>query len=102
MVEYQQKENYTFDDLCDIMAILRAPGGCPWDAEQTHASIKRSLIEETYEVIEAINKDDKELLCEELGEVRLPVDCDAQREKEQSGVDVNYVGAGLWQRRRDS
>ena len=95
MVEYQQKENYTFEDLCEIMAILRAPGGCPWDAEQTHASIKRSLIEETYEVIEAINKDDKTLLCEELGDVLLQVVFHAQMEKEQGVFDINNVCDGI-------
>ena len=95
MVEYQQKENYGFDDLCEIMSILRAPGGCPWDAEQTHASIKRSLIEETYEVIEAINKDDKELLCEELGDVLLQVVFHAQMEKEQGVFDINNVCDGI-------
>ena len=95
MVDYQQKDNYTFDDLCEIMSILRAPGGCPWDAEQTHASIKRSLIEETYEVIEAINKDDKDLLCEELGDVLLQVVFHAQMEKEQGVFDINNVCDGI-------
>ena len=95
MVDYQQKDNYTFDDLCEIMSILRAPGGCPWDAEQTHASIKRSLIEETYEVIEAINKNDKELLCEELGDVLLQVVFHAQMEKEQGVFDINNVCDGI-------
>ena len=63
MVDFEFKERYNFDDLVEIMKILRAPGGCPWDAEQTHESIKKSFIEETYEVIEAINKNDKDLLC---------------------------------------
>ena len=49
MVDYEFKQNYGFEDLLAIMAILRAPGGCPWDREQTHASIKQSFIEETYE-----------------------------------------------------
>lgn len=68
MVDFNKKEKYDIDDLLEIMRLLRAPGGCPWDAEQTHMSIKKDLIEETYEVIEAINKDDKELMTEELGE----------------------------------
>lgn len=95
MVEYQQKETYGFSDLCEIMSILRAPGGCPWDAEQTHASIKRSLIEETYEVIEAINKDDKALLCEELGDVLLQVVFHAQMEAEQGTFDIGAVCDGI-------
>ncbi len=95
MVDFQQKESYGFSDLCRIMAILRAPGGCPWDAEQTHASSKRSLIEETYEVIEAINKDDKELLCEELGDVLLQVVFHAQMEAEAGVFDINAVCDGI-------
>ncbi len=68
MVDFELKNSYDMQDLIDIIRILREPGGCPWDAEQTHESIKKNLIEETYEVIEAINKNDKELLCEELGD----------------------------------
>lgn len=67
MQDFQFKDKYDAYDLVKIMQLLRAPGGCPWDAEQTHQSIKKNLIEETYEVIEAINKDDKALMCEELG-----------------------------------
>ncbi|MBQ7654634.1 MAG: nucleoside triphosphate pyrophosphohydrolase, partial [Clostridia bacterium] len=69
MADFQFKDRYNFDDLVLIMKRLRAKDGCPWDAEQTHESIKANLIEETYEVIEAINKKDPELLCEELGDV---------------------------------
>ena len=67
------KDSYNMDDLVEIIAILRAPGGCPWDAEQTHESIKKNFIEETYEVIEAINKKSPEMLREELGDVLLQV-----------------------------
>ena len=73
MVEYQQKDHYTISDLLDIVRLLRGEGGCPWDREQTHESIKSDLIEETYEVIEAIDLDDKALLREELGDVLLQV-----------------------------
>ena len=62
MQDFQFKDKYDAYDLVKIMQLLRAPGGCPWDAEQTHQSIKKNLIEETYEVIEAINKDDKALM----------------------------------------
>ena len=55
------------------MQILRAPGGCPWDAEQTHSSIRRDLLEETYELIEGIDKNDPEIMREELGDVLLQV-----------------------------
>jgi len=65
------EERYGFDDLLAIMRRLRAPGGCPWDAEQTHESLKRYLLEETYEVIEAIDTGNPELLKEELGDLLL-------------------------------
>ena len=64
-------ENNNFDRLMVLMRRLRAPGGCPWDAEQTHESLKRYLIEETYEVVEAIDKKDHDLLREELGDLLL-------------------------------
>ena len=73
MVDFKQKEKYDINDLLEIMRLLRAPGGCPWDAQQTHMSIRKNLIEETYEVIEAIDKDDKELMTEELGDLLMQV-----------------------------
>jgi nucleoside triphosphate diphosphatase len=65
------KENQGFDRLMSIMHRLRAPGGCPWDAEQTHDSLKRYLVEECYEVIEAIDTKDAGHLKEELGDLML-------------------------------
>ncbi len=67
------KNEYNFEDLCMIMELLRSEGGCPWDREQTHESIRRDFIEETYEVIEAIDTKDPALLREELGDVLLQV-----------------------------
>ena len=57
MVEFTKKERYSYDDLVTIMALLRSPGGCPWDAEQTHGSILRNFQEETYEFCEAAQQD---------------------------------------------
>ncbi len=71
--ELLNKKEYRFDDLVEIMKMLRAPDGCPWDREQTHRSIRRDLLEETYELIEGIDKDDPEMLREELGDVLLQV-----------------------------
>ena len=63
------KEENQFDRTMGIMRRLRGPGGCPWDAEQSHDSLKRYLIEECYEVVEAIDKNDDALLREELGDL---------------------------------
>ena len=95
MVEFKFKDKYKVEDLLEIMAVLRSPGGCPWDAEQTHSSIRKDFIEETYEVIEAINKDDKELLKEELGDVLLQVAFHTQIEKEQGCFDFDDVADGI-------
>src|SRR5512138_1760132 len=64
-------DNRKFTRAVEIMHRLRAPGGCPWDAEQTHESLKRYLLEECYEVIEAIDSGNDELLKEELGDLLL-------------------------------
>ena len=82
MVDFKLKDCYNIHDLVDIMRLLREPGGCPWDAQQTHESIKKNLIEETYEVVEAINKSDNVLLCEELGDLLMQVVFHAQMEQE--------------------
>lgn len=84
-------EKYGFEDLVSIMELLRMPGGCPWDAEQTHESIRESLIEETYEVIEAIDNGDRALLREELGDVMLQVVFHARMEEEAGVFDINDV-----------
>ena len=72
-VSYQKKEKYGIDDLLQIMQILRGEGGCPWDREQTHESMRRDMLEEAYEVCEAIDLNDRDLLKEELGDVLLQV-----------------------------
>lgn len=69
----EHKRKYTFSDLITIMDKLRARDGCPWDKEQTHASLKRYLVEESYEVIEAIDDEDIDALYDELGDVLLQV-----------------------------
>lgn len=73
MVNYSSKPRYDIADLVAITHILRSPGGCPWDQAQTHQSIRRNFIEETYEVCEALDRDDLELMKEELGDVLLQV-----------------------------
>ena len=94
-MEYQQKDKYTFDDLIEIVKILRAPGGCPWDRAQTHKSIRSNFIEETYEAIEAIDTDDTELLREELGDVLMQVALHCEMEREAGSFDINDVCDGV-------
>lgn len=89
--ELLAKERYGFYDLCTVLELLRGEGGCPWDAEQTHESIRKNFIEETYEVIEAIDNKDAELLREELGDVMLQVVFHTQMEKERGAFDIDDV-----------
>ena len=70
---FSQEELGTFKTLVDIVARLRAPDGCPWDREQTHSSLKRNLLEESYEVMEAIDGGDPDVLSEELGDLIVQV-----------------------------
>ena len=94
MVNFQ-KEHYSYEDMLEIMRILRAPGGCPWDAEQTHESIRRNLLEETCEAAEAIDNGDMSALCEELGDVLMQVIFHAQIESEKGGFTMQDVMDGL-------
>ncbi|MCJ8015071.1 nucleoside triphosphate pyrophosphohydrolase [Paenibacillus sp. KQZ6P-2] len=85
----------TFTRLHEIVGILRSPGGCPWDQEQTHESIRKNLIEETYEVIETIDEDDPEHMQEELGDLLLQVMLHSQMEEEIGTFNVFDVIQGL-------
>lgn len=84
-------ERYTVDDLNLLVEVLRGEGGCPWDREQTHKSIRNDFIEETYEVIEAIDTENSDLLREELGDVMLQVVFHAQIESEKGVFDLGDV-----------
>lgn len=94
-VNFEFKENYRISDLLQIMRILRGEGGCPWDREQTHQSIRRNFIEETYEVAEAIDNGDTALLLEELGDVLLQVVFHTQMEAEQGTFSFDDVCDGI-------
>ena len=89
--ELLNRDRYSFEDLVDIVTILRSEEGCPWDKEQDHESIRNDFIEETYEVIEAIDTEDPELLREELGDVLLQVVFHARIEEEEGRFDMNGV-----------
>lgn len=87
-----KKRNETpFERAVNIMATLRAPGGCPWDREQTHKSLRRHLLEETYEVLEAIDKDDFNSLEDELGDLILQVLFHAELANEKNIFNIDDV-----------
>lgn len=92
------KEHYTISDLLEIMSLLRGEGGCPWDREQTHVSIRKDFLEETYEAVEAIDKNDTDHLCEELGDVLLQVVFHTQIEREAGHFDFDAVCDGVCQK----
>lgn len=95
MVDFQYRDSYGVKDLVDIVRLLRGPGGCPWDAEQTHESIRRDFIEETYEAVEAIDRDDPALLCEELGDVLFQVAFHTRIEEERGRFTMEDVLTGI-------
>ncbi len=82
---------YAFSDLLEIMARLRSPDGCPWDREQSHASILTCLVEETYEFIEAVENEDVPNMREELGDLLLQVVFHAQMAREASHFNIDDV-----------
>lgn len=98
MVDFEYKQHYTVKDLEEIVRILRAPGGCPWDAEQTHESIRRNFLEEAYEAVEAIDEGSAEHLREELGDVLLQIVLHARMEEEQGCFDLDGVADGICQK----
>lgn len=95
---FTPKDRYGINDLLNIIQVLRAPGGCPWDAEQTHQSIRKNLIEETYEVAEAIDLADDKLLCEELGDLMLQVVLHTQMATEAGNFTFDDVCDGICQK----
>ncbi len=92
----------SFDSLVRIVERLRAPGGCPWDRQQTHESLKPYVVEEAYEVVEAIDKGDPATLSEELGDLLLQVVLHAQVAEEAQDFDItdviNAIGAKMVRR----
>ena len=95
MTAERKSPGEAFDHLVRLMARLRAPGGCPWDREQTHASIKPYLIEEAYEVIEAIDANDPEELKKELGDLLLQVVFHAEMAQEAGAFGVADVADAI-------
>lgn len=93
--EKWQRPQVPLDPLLEVMATLRGSAGCPWDREQTHASLRRYLIEECYEVIEAIDENDMNKLVEELGDLLLQVVFHARIAEEAGFFDLNDVIQGI-------
>jgi tetrapyrrole methylase family protein/MazG family protein len=91
MIDFAHKDSYSLDDLIGIIRMLRSENGCPWDREQNHKSIRRNLLEEAYEVAEAIDEEDSEHLREELGDLLLQVIFHAVMEEEAGRFDLDGV-----------
>ncbi|MBP5273461.1 MAG: nucleoside triphosphate pyrophosphohydrolase, partial [Abditibacteriota bacterium] len=83
--------NKEYNRLLEVVAALRAPGGCPWDRQQTHKSMTGELTEEAYEFIEAVENDDPRAQMDELGDVLLQVVMHAQIGKEEGAYDMEQV-----------
>lgn len=92
---YPKKDFYNIADLVEIMKILRGENGCAWDREQDHHSIRMNVLEEAYEVMEAIDAEDSELLKEELGDLLLQVVFHAQLENEADSFDFDGICDGI-------
>ena len=95
MIDFIQKCNYDINDLIEIMALLRSENGCPWDREQTHESIKSNVIEEAYEVADAIDSGSADLLSEELGDLLLQVVFHCRMDEEKGGFNFDNVCDGI-------
>ena len=95
MVDFEFKPCYNVEDLRALVKALRSEGGCPWDREQTHESIRRDFIEEVCEAVEAINERNIEHLREELGDVLFQVAFHAELEEEKGNFDLDSVADGV-------
>jgi len=89
-------EGTSFEAFQEIVAHLRAPNGCPWDREQTHATLRKHLLEESYEVIEAIDAGDFTSMCEEFGDLLLQIMLNSQIASEEGEFTVNDVVKGIY------
>ena len=94
-MDFSKKQNYKMDDLVEIMRLLRSKDGCPWDREQTHLSIRKNLIEEAYEVCDALDQQNTALLCEELGDLLLQVIFHSRIAQEAGTFNLDDVADGI-------
>ena len=93
--KHKEYELHTFEELLEIVADLRGPEGCEWDKAQTHETMKKCLVDESEEVLQAIDKQDDENLCEELGDVLLQVLMNAQIASERGAFSIQDVIQGI-------
>lgn len=93
--DVQSKCEFPLDPLVDVMSRLRSDDGCPWDKEQDHRTLTKYLLEESYEVLEAIDEGDMYKICEELGDLLLQIVFHAQIARENRNFDMNDVVAGI-------
>ncbi|HMM30761.1 MAG TPA: nucleoside triphosphate pyrophosphohydrolase, partial [Clostridia bacterium] len=92
---FEKLERHGLEGLLYVLKRLRAPGGCPWDAEQTHESLRRSAVEEAYEVVDAIGRHDDDALCEELGDLLLQVAFHAELGSERAAFTMRDITTGI-------
>lgn len=95
---FERLARYGLNDLMQVLERLRAPGGCPWDAEQTHESIRLSAVEEAYEVVDAIDRRDDTALCEELGDLLMQAAFHARLGEERAAFTMRDVTTGIVQK----
>ena len=92
---FVEGQKHDINELLEIVEVLRSPKGCEWDRAQTHESLKKCLIDESQEVLSAIDNKDDENLCEELGDLLLQVLMNAEIAKERKAFDFAKVVQGL-------
>ena len=92
---FVEGKSHDINELLEIVEVLRSPNGCEWDRAQTHQTLKKCLVDESQEVLTAIDNSDDENLCEELGDLLLQVLMNAQVAKERGAFDFNKVVQGL-------
>mgnify|MGYP004504129447 FL=1 len=88
---FKEKKTYNTEDIRELVEILRSPDGCAWDREQTHKSVRNAMIEETYEFIEGLDKDDRTLMKEELGDVLFQVFFHARIAEESGNFSMDDI-----------
>ncbi|MBQ9833479.1 MAG: nucleoside triphosphate pyrophosphohydrolase [Clostridia bacterium] len=94
-VPFESLTTYSLDDLIYVVDRLRGKNGCPWDIKQTHETLRSTLIEESYEVLDAIDREDVDAMCEELGDLLLQIVFHAALEKEKREFNMRDVTTGI-------